>query len=89
MFVTKSDVSRSSASTVDVHATSSEDVVKGEDPRANGRSVIMCRDMEGDGRFPANSKVRVRPRRAPLRSPALEKDKQRSLPHLSRAKKGY
>ena len=64
MFITKSDASRSSASTVDVHAASSEDIVKGEDPRANGRSVMMCRDMEGDGRFPANSKVRVRPRRS-------------------------
>ena len=64
MFITKSDSSRSSACTVDVHAASSEDVVKSEDPRSNGRSDIVYHDVKGDGCYPANSKVRVRPRRS-------------------------
>ena len=64
MFITKSDSSRSSACTVDVHAASSEDVVKREDPRSNGRSDIVYHDVKGDGCYPANSKVRVRPRRS-------------------------
>lgn len=79
MFVTKSDASRSSASTVDVQATSSGDVAKRGDPRASGRSVMTYHDVEGDGCCPANIKVRVRPRRSRrLLFPAARKGKRNS-----------
>jgi hypothetical protein len=90
MFNTKS--ARSSASTVYVHAVASEDVVKREDPDVNGLSETVYHDVDGDGCCPANSKVRLRPRRARrLFVPrSLEKERtSRATPHLSRATKGW
>ena len=92
MFISKSDASRSSASTVYVHAVASEDVVKREEPDVNGRSETVYHDVDGDGCCPANSKVRLRPRRARrLFVPrSLEKERtNRATPHLSRATNGY
>ena len=92
MFISKSDASRSSASTVYVHAVASEDVVKREEPDVNGRSETVYHDVDGDGCCPANSKVRLRPRRARrLFVPrSLEKERtSRATPHLSRATNGY
>ena len=89
MFITKSDSSRSSACTVDVHAAT-EDVVKREDPRSNGRSDIVYHDVKGDGCYPANSSRYAYDRVAHGASMFRHrKGKPRLLDILSRATKSY